>query len=278
MKIKKNIKKIISAIFSKQLVLEKKMLVGVELKTVKGTIRPNPDQDDAWFYELAKHHATIFDIGANVGYTALIAMLLHKHRRYVLVDPNPLALIDASKNLLLNNFGSNATFFTGFVSDVIGDNVKFYTVGTGAAGSMYKSHAKTAAKLDNWFMVETTTIDNLVDYYGLHPDLVKIDVEGAESFVLNGSKVLAKKSTTTFFVEMHATDEVSMESNGNLILDWCSDCNYSAWYLAEMTQMVNSKLIENRGKCHLLLLPKGKSLPKYLNGIKQGANLPNTIK
>ncbi|HMS65262.1 MAG TPA: hypothetical protein PKD83_08430 [Ignavibacteria bacterium] len=41
--------------------------------------------------------------------------------------------------------------------------------------------------------------------------------------------------------------------------------------------MVNSDLIANRGKCHLLLLPLKESYPEYLKGILQNSSLPERI-
>ena len=61
----------------------------------------------------------------------------------------------------MNNLGNNASYFPAFVSDSIGDKIKFYTVGSGAAGSMYKSHAETAAILNTYLYVNTITLDFL---------------------------------------------------------------------------------------------------------------------
>ena len=252
-------------------------LCGVSLKAVKGTIRKRVDQDDAWFYYLAKHHSKIFDVGANVGYTALLALIQNRKKRYVLIDPNPLALADASKNLFINGYGNNASFYSSFVSNEENEQVKFYTIGTGAAGSMYESHAKTAADINSWSFANTTTIDALVKFYNFRPSLIKIDVEGAESLVLEGACELAKSKETIFFVEMHATKEVTMKCNAENVLKWCDEISYAAWYMAEATLMKKSEMIANRGKCHLLLLPKGLKYPSYLKEIRQGNPLPKYI-
>ncbi|HMC00479.1 MAG TPA: hypothetical protein VKN14_05520, partial [Flavobacteriaceae bacterium] len=74
MTIKKFIKGLKYKLEYKDVKLSKSTLCGVHLKTTPGTIRKNVDQDDAWFFYLAKHHDVIFDIGCNVGYTALLAL------------------------------------------------------------------------------------------------------------------------------------------------------------------------------------------------------------
>ena len=100
-------------------------LCGINLTTTQETIRTKVDQDDAWFFQLAKHHKTIFDIGANVGYTALLATIQNPDREYVLVDPNPKALAQANFNLLGNNLGFKAYYYAAFVSNSMNENVKF---------------------------------------------------------------------------------------------------------------------------------------------------------
>ena len=194
-------------------VLESQKLCGVPLKTIKGTIRNNADQDDAWFFQLAKRYEVIVDIGANVGYTALLALLQNADKRYGLVYSNPLALADASKNLILNGLGKNASIFQAFVGNKKGEKVKFYTVGSGAAGSMFKSHATTAAMIDSWFYVETWTLDTLIEYYQIAPTLIKIDVEGMEYQTLLGAKNLIEKFQPFLFVENNRADKAEQLMN-----------------------------------------------------------------
>jgi len=204
-------------------------------------------------------------------------MVQNKNRQYVLIDPNRLALENAAKNLIMNSYGKRANYYHGFVSNAIGETMKFYTVGTGAAGSMFKSHATTAAVSNSWSLVETTTLNALVDFYNTTPDLIKIDVEGAERFVLEGASEIALNLKSTFFVEMHAIAEYSMEQNTSCILDWCKKVKYNAWYLTEEKIITAASELAHRGKCHLLLLPASKKFPIYLKGIKQNSSLPEKL-
>lgn len=274
-------KKVLTAIKQKwterEVVLEASNLCGIPLKTIQGTIRKKTDQDDAWFFYLAKHHDIIFDIGCNIGYTALLAMIQNPNREFVLVDPNPRALNHAHLNLVSNNLGFKAQYFSGFVSDKQDDTVKFYTIGSGAAGSMYASHAESAAMVNAFTQVKTVTLDFLYKFYGLKPDLVKIDVEGAETLVMRGAETLAKETQCIFFVEMHTVENLGMEKAGQLILDWCQKNNYRAWYLKDAVEFINAEMIQDRGKCHLLLQPKSMEYPEYLKTIPQSAPLPNSI-
>ncbi len=252
-------------------------LCGVPLKTVSGTIRKHVDQDDAWWFYLSKHHEVIFDIGANIGYTALLSLIQNPKRQIVLVDPNPEALEKAAANIIRNNLGSRAQYLTAFVGNTLDDTVKFYTVGAGAAGSMYESHAETAASMNSFLEVRTVTLDYIYSFYNIKPDLVKIDVEGAETLVMQKAKTLAKETQCSFFIEMHNVENLGMEAAGQLMLDWCKEMNYKAWYLKTGEELITAETIKNRGKCHLLLLPKEKAYPEYLKGITQNHKLPESI-
>src|SRR5205809_7552038 len=60
-----------------------------------GTIRSTVDYDDAWFFACARHAEVIFDVGANVGFTALLALLAQNAKLLLLVDAYPEALLVA---------------------------------------------------------------------------------------------------------------------------------------------------------------------------------------
>lgn len=252
-------------------------LCGIKLKALKGTIRKKVDKDDAWYFALVQNATNLFDLGCNIGYTSLLGAIQSKNKRILLVDPNPEALSKAAQNMIINGYGIKSKFISAFVGDKDGDKLNFYTVGTGEAGSMYASHAETAAAVNSFYEVQTLTIDTLVEIVGFSPDLVKIDVEGAEALALKGATKLAAEQKAKFFIEMHSPKELPMIKNAALIIDWCSKNNYKAFYLKEQLELTDPQIIAHRGKCHLLLLPSYESFPDYLLGIHEGGKLPNTI-
>lgn len=277
MLIKKRLKRIFPFLSSKKKVFRHETLCGMQLKLLPGTIRVKADQDDAWWFYLAKHHCNIYDLGANIGYTALLALIQNPKRKIVLVDPNPEALHKAAMNIIQNSIGSRAQFLTAFAGDKLDETIKFYTIGAGEAGSMYPSHAETASYMNSFMEVKTITLDYMYDFYGFKPDLVKIDVEGAETLVMNAAKKLAKESQCTFFVEMHNVKNLGMEAAGELMIKWCTEQNYQAWYLKTGSILSTGSTIADRGKCHLLLIPKNQPYPEYLKDITQGSSLPNLV-
>ncbi len=235
-----------------------------------GTINKKADKDDAWWYALSQKYEIIFDIGANVGYSSILACLNEHNKTVLLADPNPLALEHARQNLERNGMGLNKSYTNAFVGEQKGGQVKFYTLGTGSAGSMFGSHADSAKAVNAWYMVDTTTLDDIVAETGIVPQLVKIDVEAAESYVLKGATELAQKQQSVFMVEMHAPPEMPMLKNAGLVLDWCTANNYSAYYMKEHRLLESPEQIAHRGRCHLLLLPADMPYPEYLKAIGEG--------
>ena len=277
MNLKKTIKALLSPIKNNGFSFVNVTLLGIKLKAVKNTMRQQVDQDDAWWFYLSKYHDVIYDIGCNIGYTATLALLQNPNRQIVLVDPNPKALQIAATNLIENGLGNRAHFMSAFVGNTLDKQIKFYTVGAGAAGSMHATHAETAASINSYMKVKTVTLDYLYDFYDMTPDLIKIDVEGAETLVMESAKKIAKGAECSFFIEMHNVAHIGMEAAGQFMLDWCKEMNYKAWYLKTGEQLKTAETIKNRGKCHLLLLPNNKIYPEYLKGIGQNAALPKTL-
>jgi FkbM family methyltransferase len=250
---------------------------GVNLRGLKGTFRKKVDQDDAWYFELAKNSAHVFDLGSNIGYMSLIAAIQKNNKSVLLVDPNPEALAKASQNLIINGFGLKSKFISAFIGDIDGEKIKFYTVGSGEAGIMYSSHEETASLVNSFYEVEKLTIDTIVSTLGYIPDLIKIDVEGAEYLALKGAVSTAKSMQSKFFVEMHSSMQLPMIDNANMILSWCKETKYYAYYLKEGVLLNDAQLIAHKSKCHLLLLPETEVYPSYLKNIRQGQALPTSI-
>jgi FkbM family methyltransferase len=245
---------------------------------VKGTFREIADYDDAWLLALAHEAKNVYDVGCNIGQSSLLLLWPGKVENILLVDPNPSALSVCAENLIFNGLSHKACFVCAFASSEAGKMVDFFTVGTGAAGSMFQNHAVTARNVGSSLSVSTISLDSLYLQYGILPDLVKIDVEGAESLVLNGAKEIATQHKTRFHVEMHSFPKQPMEVNAMKVMEWCKSTDYIPWYLKEKVVLEDPRQIAKRGRCHLLLLPTGTPFPVYLKSLQQGDSLQKVPK
>lgn len=245
--------------------LVRREFLGQTVTTRHGTIHDRSDYDYGWAYTLIHQSTVFFDVGCNVGLETLMACVDQPGGRSVLaIDANPLALAVAAENLFRNGFAQQVRFALGFVGNKIGSVVDFHAVGTGAAGSLRPRRGASVTR------VPVITLDRLSEEVGLVPDLIKIDVEGAEAEALTGACGLARRHRPRFLVEMHAVPDRSMAANGELVLGWCRDQDYVAHYLAKHQRVEDVGPFTHRGRCHLLLQPRGETYPDGLAEIAQG--------
>jgi hypothetical protein len=66
--------------------------------------------------------------------------------------------------------------------------------------------AASQSDLNEVVSFQVTTIDRLCDEMNIHPDLLKVDVEGYELNVLKGSERVLRESGPTIFLELHPTE------------------------------------------------------------------------
>lgn len=249
--------------------LEPAQILDRALIVRRGTVRSTPDYDDAWLFACAQHARNVVDVGSNIGQAAVLMLAAGYADTIVLVEANPQALIIASENVIRNFASLSVHLVCAFAGGSDGETVQFWTVGTGAAGSINPEHAKTAKKRNSSYSIPMITLDKIVVGRNMTPDLVKIDVEGAESDVLKGCKGIMGQQQTRFFVEMHSNGD--MRKNAETVLAWCIDNNYRAWYMAKHVELTSPEQISHRGRCHLLLQPRKWAYPEWLQGIEQGS-------
>lgn len=242
----------------------------------KGAFFRKHEKDDAWLYLLSRHYKNIVDVGCNIGQSSLL-MTVGTNNRIICVDPNPSALSKCAENLIYNGLGAQATFINSFVGSDDGKEIEFFTIGDGAAGSMFSSFAKTAKSLHQSMKVKMHTLDSICHDQYFKPDLIKIDVEGAEQYVLQGIGSEILNHEPTIFVEVHSGHELSITENTTAILEWCKRHHYEAYYLKTHKTLGSVDEIKSRGRYHLLLLKEGKPYPDYLNKFPENATLKDAL-
>ncbi len=149
-----------------------------------------------------RRHAVVLDIGANFGlYTAIAAAVLRTTGRLYAFEPNPhtfgLLLRTLHANGVVNN--PNITLVNRAVGQRCGRAELHYIDQNLAVASLTDPRCLGAGIVEEWGMklhkveVETTTIDDYLPS-DLAVDLVKIDVEGHEPYVLMGMERTIRRS------------------------------------------------------------------------------------
>jgi FkbM family methyltransferase len=137
----------------------------------------------------------IFDLGGNVGYYTLISAIRAGERGKVFVfEPLPRNLDFLKRHLALNRIG-NVTVVEAAVSDRSG------TVRFEADSSTSKGRIGAGGTLE----VKSISLDEWIDQGLLPaPDLLKIDIEGAELWALQGARRILAAAHPPIFLSTHS--------------------------------------------------------------------------
>jgi FkbM family methyltransferase len=150
------------------------------------------------FANTVKPGAVVYDVGANVGiYSLLASLLVGPSGSVYAFEPLPRNLKYLRKHISLNRL-RNCTVFEQAVCNHEG--TRSFS-GTALESSMARLSD------DGELLVPSTTLDTCI--YGqkrlLPPDIIKIDVEGAEMEVLQGSQQSIAEFRPAIFLEIHGT-------------------------------------------------------------------------
>lgn len=137
----------------------------------------------------------LFDVGANRGDAVLAG--LQKGYRVVALEPAPRIFKELVKNFIYN---PNVLPLRLAVSDTNGERIEFYEAEEDGLSTMNEQWLTAdgmpyKGKPYRIVQAETITLNKLADEFG-EPDLIKIDVEGAEWSVFRG---LTRKMRTICF-------------------------------------------------------------------------------
>jgi FkbM family methyltransferase len=147
------------------------------------------------FAEAVPHGGVVFDLGANVGYYTLISALrAGPGGRVFAFEPLPRNLAFLKRHLALNRI-ENATVIEAAVADC-GGTVRFKQ-----DSSTSKGRIGEGGSLE----VQCLSLDDWVDRGLLPaPDLLKIDIEGAEFQALQGARRLLAASHPPIYLSTHS--------------------------------------------------------------------------
>jgi FkbM family methyltransferase len=171
------------------------------------TIRVDPDYRHlAWNaeeYAALKHHAregaTVLDIGANVGaYTLLFAGWAGETGHVYAFEPAAASRAGLERHLSLNGLAARVTVRREAIGERSG-SVAFIDAGTHGDNRVVPNPS------DRTTDVPSLSIDEFCESHGLAPDVIKVDIEGAELAALRGARrtIARRGAALALFVELH---------------------------------------------------------------------------
>ena len=140
----------------------------------------------------------VIDIGANIGYyTVHLSNLVGPNGTVFAFEPDPLNFSILEKNIKLNDC-KNVVLINKAVSNSCASTTLFQNSENSGGHSLINSE-----NIQKTITVDTITLDDYFKNITISIDLVKIDVEGAEDFVINGGlnffKIFKPKYVITEF-------------------------------------------------------------------------------
>jgi FkbM family methyltransferase len=147
--------------------------------------------------------STVFDVGANIGFFSVLAgRLTGPGGRVVGFEPVPDVAQLARAAVARNGMAGHVAIRAQAVGATAGVE-QLHVVGEASWSHLASRgrHPDTVATID----VEVVTLDGLLDA-GPAPDVVKLDVEGAEVDAFRGATRLLEEHRPTLIVELHETN------------------------------------------------------------------------
>lgn len=231
-------------------------LVGYE--TRKG----RQDRDYPLLQRLAQDRQCVFDVGANHGLASLVMSSTLAQDGFIYAfEASEETCQVARNNLSLNGLTYRAQVINALIGEQTGQVVDFYWDHTSGGASIiqgYLGHEIPIKKI-------TLSLDTFCETQSVSPDLVKIDVEGAEGCVLAGMPNILANLRPAIAVELHSWREMTVARNAAQILEIIKPFDYQMIYLRTRSPVLDTGVLSSRGRCHVLLWPVERALPNWLN-------------
>jgi FkbM family methyltransferase len=202
----------------------------------------DPEQLKVYFYghyheryeaglvqRLLEDDDVFWDVGANVGYFTLVAATALANRgQIVAFEPGENAYARLMENISLNPYGNIKTFQVA-VSDREGEAV-LHVSGDIADSSASLYPAGQAQAQEE--VCRTVSLDHFRREENLSPpDLIKLDVEGAELAVLQGARELISATSPLLLVEMEEKNLRAAGASREAIRQFLAGYGYRAAHL-----------------------------------------------
>lgn len=184
----------------------------------------------AFFINSINQDTVFVDVGANFGYfTCLIASKIGcaGKGQVFSFEPNPLMIGLLKKNVQVNWSMAPITVFENAVSNTVGF-VQFNVPKNRAANaSIVNNNSKTSDETSR-FIVPTNTLDNMLS--DIVVDVMKVDVEGFEMFVIDGAQdLIARSPNICIVMEWSLKQMISAGIEISLFIQKISELGLSAY-------------------------------------------------
>lgn len=172
------------------------------------------------YYVYVKNARVIYDIGANIGYFSLLGAM-NNSAKIIAFEPVPAIAKEFHQLMLINGVSNRVELAEYALSDEAGE-VLMVTPGSAETNVMDTALRGQKINKDDGIRVPMITLDEFV-FEKKHqpPDLIKLDVEGAEVLVLKGGTTTIATFRPVILAEIHGHEP----ADG--VWDYVCEHNYS---------------------------------------------------
>lgn len=185
------------------------------------------------FYRIAKKAQIIFDIGAHIGFYALLAGAINGKSKIFAFEPVPLLFKLLKTNITLNSF-ANVIPIQKAVTDVDGQIPFYINLESDCSASALKGFRKIVQES----YVPSVTLDTFVVQNNIDKvDLLKIDVEGIDHKVLQGmQKILARDEPDIICEVLYGRTEEALQ-------DILSNYSYKYYWITKDGLVLKDRIV-----------------------------------
>ncbi len=184
-----------------------------------------------------KKYRNFLDIGSFMGYYSCFLSKYSNSINVSSIESNSKYIGYIKNSLKINNL-TNVNVFNEILSDKVED-MYFYKEG------VYKEQNK---KL-NYEHKKSKTLDDLCSENNIKPEVIKIDVHGAERKVFKGGEKILKEKTKIILLELHSDEYIKKFSDSGSRKSVIENLNSLGFncYLVSSFRETDKKQLENKG-------------------------------
>jgi FkbM family methyltransferase len=166
--------------------------------------RFNKTPEESFLENLDLGGLTVYDVGSYIGmYTLFFARAVSPRGEVIAFEPDPQNFTELKHNIRLNTFDNVRVFHVG-VSDRPGEMALKRDPVYPSRSKLVWVPAEKRQEASQEDLIPVDTLDRLQKTHSLpDPDLVKMDVEGSETEVLNGMQEIAHRCKPKLLIEIH---------------------------------------------------------------------------
>ncbi|MEM0449105.1 MAG: FkbM family methyltransferase [Methanomassiliicoccales archaeon] len=153
----------------------------------------------SFFKNIIKDDSIIVDIGANIGYYALLESIHAKNGKIYAIEP-----VLKNYNILLKNIYINKINNIIPINIGISDKNEFKQIYEYECCNLSSFIKLNNKKIVSEKLIETKNLDDFIYLYNICPNIIRMDVEGYEYEIFEGAKKFLKNcKNITIFIELH---------------------------------------------------------------------------